>query len=146
MTTAREIMTGNPRIVGVDEPIRKVAGVLASDGIGGVIVCNQDERLQGIITDRDIAVEVVAAGKDPDATTAGDLLTGREVVTIGADDPLSLAIETMKDHAVRRLPVIDGDQVIGMVSQADLAVNVSDDDAGELLAAISAARDNTGRG
>lgn len=146
MPTAREIMTANPQIVSVDEPIRRVAEVLASNDIGGVIVCNDDRRLQGMITDRDIAVEVVAAGKDPDSTRAGDLLTGRETVTIGADDSLHLAIETMKDHAVRRLPVIDGHEVIGIVSTADLAVNVSDDDVGDLLAAISSSPDNTARG
>jgi CBS domain-containing protein len=146
MPTAREIMTGNPKIVSVDDSIRSVAQVLADEDIGGVIVCNDEKRLQGIITDRDIAVEVVAAGKDPESVRAGDLLTGRETVTIGADDSVHLAIETMKDHAVRRLPVIDGHEVIGMVSQADLAVNVADDDVGDLLAAISSARDNTGRG
>lgn len=146
MPTARDIMTPNPRIVSTDDDITSIARILADDDIGGVIVCNDEKRLQGIITDRDIAVEVVAAGKDPASTRAGELLDGRETITIGADDSVHIAIETMKDHAVRRLPVIDGHEVIGMVSQADLAVNVADDDVGDLLAAISSARDNTGRG
>jgi CBS domain-containing protein len=146
MTTAREIMTADPRIVGVNDNVRDIAGILADENIGAVIVCNEEKRLQGMITDRDLAVEVVARDRDPSSTTASQLVDGREVVTIGADDDIDLAIRTMKDHAVRRLPVIDGTQVIGIVSQADLAGAVDDKQVGDLIEAISLAPDNTGRG
>lgn len=146
MATAREIMNSNPKIVQVSDSAADVAKILGSENIGAVIVCNDDRRLQGIVTDRDIAVEVVAAGREPESTSVGDILDGTEVVTIGADDSVELAVRTMKDHAVRRLPVIDGDQVIGVVSQADIARHADDSLVGDLVEAISAAGDNTGRG
>ena len=146
MATARDIMSGDPTIVSASDSVIDVAKILGSEDIGAVIVCNPERRLQGMVTDRDITVEVVAAGRDPSSTTAGDLLDGSEVITIGADDSVELAIKTMKDHAVRRLPVIDGDQVIGMVSQADIARSADEKLVGDLVDAISSAGDNTGRG
>ena len=146
MATARDIMSGDPTIVSASDSVIDVAKILGSEDIGAVIVCNPERRLQGMVTDRDITVEVVAAGRDPSSTTAGDLVDGSEVITIGADDSVELAIKTMKDHAVRRLPVIDGDQVIGMVSQADIARSADEKLVGDLVEAISSAGDNTGRG
>jgi CBS domain-containing protein len=146
MPTAREIMTPNPTIVKTDASVVDIAKQLRDEEIGAVIVCNAEGRLEGLITDRDIAVEIVAGGRDASGTRAGDLLSGMETVTIGADDDVREAVRTMKDHAVRRLPVIDGDKVIGMVSQADLARCVDDETAGELLRAISEAPDNSGQG
>jgi CBS domain-containing protein len=144
--TARDIMTANPRIMKVDDSAGDIAKVLADDNIGAVIICNDEERLQGMVTDRDLAVEVLARGKDPKSTRASELVDGREVVTIGADDSIDEAIDTMKNHAVRRLPVIDGDKVIGMVSQADIAKAASDQQVGRLVETISEAPDNTGQG
>ena len=147
MTTAREIMTGSPIIVDVSTPVRDIARQLADNNIGSVIVCNSDKRMQGIVTDRDLAVGVIGAGRDPESTTAQDLLSGREVVTIGADDSVEEAMRTMKEHAVRRLPVIDGHDVIGIVSQADLATQAATEtQVGELVEKISAAPDNTAQG
>lgn len=144
--TARDVMTSNPRIMKVDDSASDIAKVLADEDIGAVIICNDEERLQGMVTDRDLAVEVLAQGRDPMATSAGQLVDGREVVTIGADDSIDEAIDTMKQHAVRRLPVIDGHTVIGMVSQADIAKVASPEQVGRLVATISDAPDNTGRG
>jgi CBS domain-containing protein len=146
MTTARDVMTGSPAIVSADATMTDIARQLREEGIGAVIVCGDGERLQGLVTDRDIAVEVVAAGKDPKATTAADILTGRETVTIGADDDLDEAVKTMASHAVRRLPVIDGNRVIGVVSQADIARHADDSKIAELVRSVSEARDNTGQG
>ena len=145
-TVARDIMSSNPRIMKVDDKVIDIARCLADEDIGAVVICNDDERLQGMITDRDLAVEVLAQGRDPQGVTAGELLDGSEVVTIGADDPIDLAIDTMKQHAVRRLPVIDGDRVIGMVSQADIARSGDETQVGRLVEVISEAPDNTGRG
>lgn len=140
---ARDIMTAQPIIVDISDSVQGIAQTLEKEEIGAVIVCNEDRRLQGMITDRDLAVQVIGAGRDAGSTTAGDLVGSRETVTIGADDSVSEAIATMKEHAVRRLPVIDGDQVIGIVSQADIARAAEDDNVGELLEVISEARDNT---
>ncbi len=145
-TVARDIMTSNPRIMNVDDTAIDIAKALADDQIGAVVVCNGEHRLQGVITDRDLAVEVLAKGKDPSTCRAGDLLDGREVVTIGADDSIDEAITTMKEHAVRRLPVIDGSDVVGMGSQADIARTADEKLVGRLVEAISAAPDNTAQG
>ena len=89
--------------------------------MGSMPICGQDNRLKGMITDRDIVVEGLANGKDADSTKASEL--GGKRVTIGADDSISEALSTMADHKVRRLPVIDGHDLIGVVSIADLASN-----------------------
>jgi CBS domain-containing protein len=91
-----------------------------------------------MLTDRDIAIKVVAKGKDPSTTKAGELAQGKPV-TIGADDSVDEALHTMADHKVRRLPVIDGHELIGIVSQADLARNVDEEKVGDLVEAISSA-------
>ena len=146
MASARDIMSRNPRIVMTDDSVRDIAGILAEEGIGSVIVCNQDKRLQGMITDRDLAVEVLAKDRDPSNTLASDLVDGTEVITIGADDSIDEAIMTMKNHAVKRLPVIDGDEVVGIVSQADIARSADEKQVGDLVEAIASAPDNTGQG
>ena len=143
--TARDIMTKDPRIMKVDDCAADIAKVLADEDIGSVIICDGD-RLQGMVTDRDLAVGVLAKGKDPRSCTAGDLVDSQEVVTIGADDSIDEAIDTMKSHAVRRLPVIDGNKVVGIVAQADIAKVANDDQVGRLVEIISEAPDNTGKG
>jgi CBS domain-containing protein len=145
-TAARDIMTPNPRIMKVDDPVIDIAKAFAEDGIGAVVICNDENRLQGMVTDRDLAVEVLAQGKDPNRTTAGQLVDGTEVVTIGADDGIDEAIDTMRHHALRRLPVIDGTEVVGMVSMADVARAADETQVGKLVEAISNAPDNTARG
>jgi CBS domain-containing protein len=101
-------------------------------------ICGQDDRLKGMLSDRDIVVKVLARGKDPASTRAGELGQGKPV-TIGADDSVEEALHTMKEHKVRRLPVIDGHQLIGIISQADLARNIDEGAVGELVETISAA-------
>jgi CBS domain-containing protein len=137
MTTAREIMTAAPSHLGSDATLKQVAEHLAKDDIGMVPICHSEGRLEGVVTDRDIVVKAVAEGKDPASLTAGELADQEEVVTIGADDPVETAIETMKNHKVRRLPVIDGHKLVGVVSQADIARSLPSDKAGELVEAIS---------
>ena len=101
-------------------------------------ICGEDNRLKGMLSDRDIVVKVLAQGKDPGSTKAGELGEGKPV-TIGADDSVEEALHTMAEHKVRRLPVIDGHDLIGIVSQADLAKNVDEEKVGDLVEAISAA-------
>jgi CBS domain-containing protein len=136
---ARDIMGTDVEFVSADDTVEQAAKKMADLDIGALPVCNREKRLEGMITDRDIAVKVVAAGRDPKSTKVRDLADQPEVVTIGADDSIDEALRTMKDKKVRRLPVIDGRQVVGMISQGDLAVNVSEDKVGDLVEAISAA-------
>jgi CBS domain-containing protein len=134
---ARDIMTPNSAFVSADTSVQEAAAVLAREDIGVLPVCEADGRLRGMVTDRDIVVKVVAEGRSPAEVAVGDLADQPEVVTIGADDSIEEAIETMKRHKVRRLPVIDGHTVIGMLSQGDIARSQPDGTVGQLLEALS---------
>ena len=135
---ARDVMTPDAQCIGEDDSVTDAAKRLAELGVGAMPICGNDDRLKGVLTDRDIVVEVLAQGKDPESTKAGELGAGKPV-TIGADDSLGEALQTMKAHAVRRLPVIDGHDLVGIVSIADLAQNIDDEETGDLVEAISAA-------
>lgn len=143
MTTAREIMTPAPELLTIDDSIDQAAQRMASDDIGALPVCDGDGQLVGMLTDRDLVVRVLSERRQPESTTVGDVVERTEVVTIGADDPVEEAIRTMKDHAVRRLPVIDGTDLVGMVSQADIARALPDAKVGDLVGAISEAPSNS---
>jgi CBS domain-containing protein len=135
-STAREAMTGGVECIGENDSVLDAARKLADLDVGAMPICGEDNRLKGMITDRDIVIEVLAKGDDPASVTAGSLAQGKPV-TIGADDSLSEALRTMTEHQVRRLPVIDGHDLIGMLSQADLAKALPPQQAGELVQAIS---------
>ena len=136
--TAREIMTGGVECIGENEMVLDGARRLAELDVGSMPICGEDNRLKGMLTDRDIVVKVLAQGKDPSSTTAGELGEGKPV-TIGADDSVDEALQTMKEHKVRRLPVIDGHDLVGILSQADLAKAIDEEKVGDLVEAISAA-------
>ena len=136
--TARDVMTPNAECVGENETLLDAAKKMADRGYGSMPICGEDNRLKGMLTDRDIVVKALAQGKDPGSTRAGELGEGKPV-TIGADDSVDEALHTMAEHGVRRLPVIDGHDLVGIVSQADLAKNVDEEKVGELVEAISAA-------
>lgn len=141
MTTARDIMTPDATCVRADETLVDAARRMRDLDVGALPVCGDDERLQGMVTDRDIVVRCLAEGGDPATTRAGDL-AAQQPVTIGADDDIDEALSTMIRNGVRRLPVIDGHDLVGMVSQADVAREASPERAGELLAALSEAGGN----
>jgi len=146
MSFARDIMTPEPLAILVDDSARHAAQLLAAREIGSVVVVNHKNRLLGMLTDRDIAVGVVAAGKDPETTLVGDLVSGRPVITVEVDDPVDLVATIMEKDAVRRVPVLENDQVVGIISQADLATHFTEDRVGGLVEEISAAPANTGGG
>jgi CBS domain-containing protein len=136
--TARDIMSGGAECAGENETLEDAAKKMAELNVGALPICGEDDRLKGMITDRDIVVKAVAQGQSVSETRVGSLGDGKPV-TIGADDSIEEAIRTMAEHKVRRLPVIDGHELIGVVSQADIATNASDEDAGSLVEAISSA-------
>ena len=135
MTTARDIMTTGIDSIDGQSTVLEAAQRLAADDVGALPIC-EDGRLTGMITDRDVVVKVLAAGRDPGTTRVVDLTQG-EAVTIGADDSAEQALRTMAQHQVRRLPVIDGTELVGMVSQADVARSLPPEMVGEVVAAIS---------
>jgi CBS domain-containing protein len=131
-------MSADAQCVGESETVSEAARKLAQLDVGAMPICGDDDRLKGVITDRDIVIKVVAEGRDPSEVTAGELGQGKPV-TIGADDSVQEAIDVMKQHGVRRLPVIDGHELVGIVSQGDIAAEADDEETGRLLEAISTA-------
>ncbi|MFJ9643777.1 MULTISPECIES: CBS domain-containing protein [unclassified Streptomyces] len=136
MTTARDIMTPDATCIGANDTIMEAAKRMTDLGVGALPICGTDQKLKGMLTDRDIVVKVLGAGKDPATCTAGELAQG-EAVTIGADDDASEILRTMTEHKVRRLPVIDGHTLVGIVAQADVARALPDPQVGDLLEALS---------
>jgi len=137
---ARDIMTPDCECIGENDTVLDAAKKLAELDVGAVPICGEDDRLKGMLTDRDIVVKVIAQGKDPSSVKAGELGQGDgQTVTIGADDSIDEALRTMTDKKVRRLPVIDGHELVGIISQADVATNLDEEKVGDLVEAISAA-------
>jgi CBS domain-containing protein len=136
MTKAREVMTGDARCVQENQTLADAARLMRDLDVGALPICGEDNRLKGMVTDRDIVVRCIAEGGDPQDTQVSSLAQGKPV-TIGADDDIEEALRTMSHHQVRRLPVIDGHDLVGVISQADIARNLSDDKIGDLVEAIS---------
>jgi CBS domain-containing protein len=136
MPTAREIMTAGTECANENDTVQQTAEKITQLGVGALPICGSDNRLKGMITDRDIVVKVLGVGKDPSSTRAGELGQG-EVVTIGADDDADEIFRTMASHKVRRLPVIDGHDLVGMVALADVARALPSPRVGDLLEALS---------
>ena len=134
---ARDIMSPDCTCIGENDSLLDAAKRLADLDVGSMPICGEDDRLKGMLTDRDIVVKVLAQGKDPSSTTCGELATQGEVVTIGADDSIDEALRTMTEHKVRRLPVIDEQRCVGIISQADIATNIDEEKVGDLVEAIS---------
>jgi CBS domain-containing protein len=137
---ARDIMTPDCECIGENDTVLDAAKRLAELDVGAMPICGEDDRLKGMLTDRDIVVKVLAKGKDPASVRAGELGQGDgKTVTIGADDSIEEALRTMTEYKVRRLPVIDGKRLVGIISQADVATNLDEERVGDLVEAISAA-------
>jgi CBS domain-containing protein len=136
MTSARDIMTSDVECVGENETLSDAARKMRDLNVGALPICGEDDRLKGMLTDRDIVVNCIARGGDPNTVRAGELGDGKPV-TIGADDSIEEALQTMKEYKVRRLPVIDGHRLVGMVSQADVARNIDPGRVGDVVEAIS---------
>jgi CBS domain-containing protein len=136
MPNARDLMTPDVECVNEDETLLAAAKKMKELDVGAMPICGNDDRLKGMLTDRDIVVKCVAEGKDPDSVTAGDLAQGKPV-TIGADDSAEETLRTMAKYQVRRLPVIDGHRMVGIVAQADVARELPHDVVGRVLAEVS---------
>jgi CBS domain-containing protein len=136
MTTARDLMTKGAECVQANETLVDAARKMRDLDVGALPICGEDDRLKGVLTDRDIVVRCIAEGKNPADVKAGDMGQGKPV-TIGADDSAEEALQTMSQHQVRRLPVIDGQRLVGMLSQADVARALPNAQVGEMLEDVS---------
>ena len=135
-TRIREIMTSRPRSASPETPLSQVAELMSSEDVGAMPVVD-GERLVGMVTDRDIVVRAIAEGKDPRGMPVAEVMS-RDLLAVRPDDDLRDARELMAAHQVRRLPVVDeDDNLIGIVSQADVALEAKEKDTGEMLEEIS---------
>jgi CBS domain-containing protein len=134
--TVRDLMTENPCAIDADKPVAYAAKMMRDEGVGLAPIV-EGEKLVGTLTDRDIAIRVVAEGKDPQTTTVREVATMR-VVTINPDQDLGEALRLMAQNQVRRLPVLEDDgRLSGIVAQADVARHASDQQTGEVVEEIS---------
>ncbi|MCP9212353.1 CBS domain-containing protein [Streptomyces cucumeris] len=133
----REVMTAHPTAVGPDTPVQQVATAMRDEGIGAVLVV-EDGRLRGLVTDRDLTVRILADGGDVSGRTVGEACSS-ELVSVAPDDDIERAVQLMRSKAVRRLPVVENGEAVGIVALGDLAV---ERDPGSALGDISAAGPN----
>jgi CBS domain-containing protein len=135
----REAMHAGCECIGENQSVLDAAKRMEELDIGVLPICGEDERLKGMLTDRDIVVRVLAHGKDPAVTTAGELAQGKPV-TIDADASIDQALSLMREHAVKRLPVLDENKrLCGIITEADIATHVPREKTGELVGAIALA-------
>jgi CBS domain-containing protein len=137
-TRIADVMTKNPAILDVDASALQAAQAMKAGDIGDVVVCDHG-KIWGIVTDRDLVVRAMADGTSPEQVRLRDVCS-HELTTITPDASIDQALRLMREHALRRLPVVKGDKPVGIVALGDLAVERDPESA---LADISAARPNT---
>jgi CBS domain-containing protein len=137
MTTAQDIMHAGAECVNENETLANAARRMRELNVGCLPIRGNDDRLVGIITDRDIVIRCVAAGQDPTTMTAGQLAAGKPV-TVDADADVSEVLRMMEEHRIRRLPVVDNHRLVGMISEADIVNHLPDDRVGHFLEAVCA--------
>jgi CBS domain-containing protein len=138
MTTARDIMSKGAECAQTSDTLVDVARKMRDLAVGALPICGDDMHLQGVITDRDIVVNCVANGGDPNNVMVEEYAAG-DPITVNAEDSIEQTLQTMTEHGVRRVPVVDGDELVGIVSQADVARHLSTEQIGQLVEAISKA-------
>ena len=123
MTTARNMMHSGVECVPEHETLDRAAQLMREHNVGSLPICGADNRLKGIITDRDIVVKCIATGQDPSKMTAAQLAAGVPV-WVSADADEDDVLELMQEYLIRRLPVLDDQELVGMISEADLATHL----------------------
>lgn len=135
MTTARDIMKPGAQWISRDETVGKAARVMAELGVGSLVISDDNDRMCGIITDRDIVVKCIAQGRSPATTRAAELCEATPR-WISADADVDEVLDEMESHRIKRLPVIENKRLIGMISEADLARHLDDNQLGEFVTAV----------
>jgi CBS domain-containing protein len=142
MNKARDVMHLGADCIDQNETLAAAAELMRDLHVGALPICGPDNRLHGIITDRDIVVNVIAEGLDPQMTTAGEMAQGTPVwVDIDADTDEVLRV--MEESSIRRVPVLEEHQVVGMISEADLAVTLDDAKLKQFAASVYSAPPNS---
>jgi CBS domain-containing protein len=135
MGSIRDLMTSNPATAQPSSTVAEVAQIMAQEDVGPVPIVDGG-RLVGLVTDRDLVIRVIAEGRDPSSTTIGEIASA-DLVTVQPDTNLSEALQLMAQNQVRRLPVVEGDQLVGIVAQADVARAADEEQTGEVVQQIS---------
>jgi CBS domain-containing protein len=135
MTLIKDVMTDKLRTCEPRTTVFEAARLMREEDVGPVPVVDGG-RPVGVVTDRDIVLRVVAAGRDPSLTTVGEIAS-EELVTISPDRPLDEALQLMARHRVRRLPVVEDEKLVGIVAQADVARVADERRTGEVVEEIS---------
>jgi CBS domain-containing protein len=135
MEHVKNVMTKNPTSCDPSATVVEAAKVMASEDVGSIPVA-KDSRLVGVVTDRDIVIRVLAEGRDPSSTTVGEIASS-DLETVSPDDDLNTALRKMASSKVRRLPVVEGDELVGIVAQADVARQGDDSETGQVVEEIS---------
>ena len=130
--TARDIMHAGVECVSESDSLLTAAQKMRDLGVGSMPICGADDRLHGIITDRDITIRCVAEGRDPATMRAVDLAQG-EVFWVDAASGINEVLREMETHQVKRLPVLENHSLVGVISEADLARNLSEDQLAEFV-------------
>jgi CBS domain-containing protein len=135
-TKIRDVMTANPRTIEPSTSVQEAAKLMRDQDVGPIPIVERGSVV-GILTDRDIVLRVVAEGKDPSSTSAGEVAS-RDLVTVDPEQTLDEALRLMAKHQVRRLPVSEEDgKLVGIVAQADVALQADDRSTGEVVEEIS---------
>ncbi|WP_046315196.1 CBS domain-containing protein [Mycobacterium sp. UM_Kg1] len=135
MTIARDIMHADVSCVGEHESLTTAAQRMRDMGVGALPICGADDRLHGMITDRDIVVKCLAAELEPGTMTAGELAQG-STYHVDAEADVAQMLTMMEEHQVRRLPVIEDHRLVGIVTEADIARNLPEHSIAEFVRAI----------
>jgi CBS domain-containing protein len=133
--SVRDAMTEDPRSIGQSASVVEAALLMREEDVGSLPITD-DEKLVGMITDRDITTRVVAEATDPNVTSVGDVYS-RDLISVAPDEDLEGALRLMARHQVRRLPVVESGRLVGIVAQADIALTENEKKTGELVEAIS---------
>ena len=140
MTKCSDVMTRNPVSARPDDTVASVARLMKENDIGPVPIVDNDssKKLVGIVTDRDLAIKIVAAGRDPQTTPVSEVMT-TNVITCRDDDDIETALDAMSTQQLRRIPVVDaGNMLLGIIAQADIATRMdSPEKTGEVVKDIS---------
>ena len=135
-----DVMTKNPKVCAPTDNVQQAAQLMKSEDVGPIPIVGNDSKLEGIITDRDIVLKVVAEGRDPKTTKLAEVMTG-DLITCAVDGDIEETLNLMEDHQVRRIPVVDASgRLVGIISQADIATRLDEPEkTAELVEDISKA-------
>jgi CBS domain-containing protein len=131
----KDAMTSDVKTATPSQSLTDAAKLMKEEDVGSIPIVD-GERLVGVVTDRDIVVRGIADGSDPHAIRVGDIAS-RDVVTVRPDDDLDEALRLMAQHQVRRLPVVEDGQLVGVVATADVAHEAKEKDLGHVVEEIS---------